>query len=56
MELFKCAWVPLIMDSYSATSMTTLFSSHLVGEYCSGETHLSACMTPQTMTVISGPH
>lgn len=56
MELFISAWVLLIMDSYSAMSVTTPFSSHLVGEYCNSESHLSALMAPQTMTVISGPH
>lgn len=41
---------------FSAMSVPNLFSSHLVGEYCKSESHLSALMVPQTMTVISGLH
>lgn len=43
-------------NGYSAMSVTTLFSSHLVREYCNGESHFSAVMAPQTVTGISGPH
>ena len=46
-ELCIRVWVPLIKDSYSAMSMTSLFRSHLEGEYCN-ESHLSALKAPQT--------
>lgn len=49
--LCLCAWILLIMDSYSAMSTTTLLTSHLAGEYYNGKSHSSGLIAAQTMTL-----
>lgn len=39
--------------SYSAMSVTNLFSSHLVGQYCNSKSHLSVVMARRTMTPLT---